>query len=491
MWASSKFIQRSKSQDKENDVRNRRCRWIPNSDDSQLTLPSLSQVATVDRSNNSSARAVGHQQDTSYASNAKKQFSSTVIYLLMTLVFSVGVFFSGWEVRSMSSTHEAISISPSAKSKLPQQKDEMEHTHNAGNNSFFVKPTDNTLLKYNEAISGIVIEKYKLVLFTNPKIGSTILKQLCRRMMGYEEDYHIHKWGKNGLPHRHPANGLNYTAHYPIEMVNKMMTSDEWTRATFVRDPKERVLSAYLMLRPQIDNIDKDTLEKARRGLFSSKKNDSLKAISKLGSPQIVNCCRKRRGVDVNWQILCLNHVLTFSGFLDAIDNAPRSKFNDVNNNTTPQQNQPRGIPLRMGDNFTARALRDSPGCTDIHWSPLTHWRLDPKYYTTLNFVGHLETAYRDTKLLLDRLHPDAWKKYGATGWGTFRNESIFSSSSTVNHAQHANQHLLEYFTGNRVERRVERYYSDDYDNVYLDLDRVSIRQSASLYYENRTLKYS
>ena len=129
MWASSMFIQRSKSQDKESDVRNRRCRWIPNSNDSQLTLPSLSRVATVNRSNNSSARAVGHQEDTSYASNAKKQLSSTVIYLLMTLVFSVGVFFSVWEVRSMRSLHEDISVY----SKTLQQKDE-EHVHKTGDN---------------------------------------------------------------------------------------------------------------------------------------------------------------------------------------------------------------------------------------------------------------------------------------------------------------------------------------------------------------------
>ena len=87
-------------------------------------------MATVNRSNNSSARAVGHQEDTSYASNAKKQLSPTTIYyLLMTLVFSVGVFFSVWEVRSMRSLHEDISVY----SKTLQQKDE-EHVHKTGDN---------------------------------------------------------------------------------------------------------------------------------------------------------------------------------------------------------------------------------------------------------------------------------------------------------------------------------------------------------------------
>ena len=94
-----------------------------------------------------------------------------------------------------------------------------------------------------------------------------VLKQLMRRMMGYEDDYYENRFGKGGLPHKWPANGLNYSAHYPLEKVNEMMTSDEWTRATFVRDPKERVLSAYLMARPEIE-IDPKLVEQAKRGML-------------------------------------------------------------------------------------------------------------------------------------------------------------------------------------------------------------------------------
>lgn len=43
--------------------------------------------------------------------------------------------------------------------------------------------------------------------------------------------------------------------------------------------------------------------------------------------------------------------------------------------------------------------------------SPVSHWRLDPKFYPQLNFIGHLETAQDDMKRLLDILHPDAWEK--------------------------------------------------------------------------------
>ena len=43
--------------------------------------------------------------------------------------------------------------------------------------------------------------------------------------------------------------------------------------------------------------------------------------------------------------------------------------------------------------------------------SPVSHWRLDPKFYPQLNFIGHLETAQDDIKRLLDKLHPNAWRK--------------------------------------------------------------------------------
>ncbi|KAL7526682.1 hypothetical protein ACHAWF_001875 [Thalassiosira exigua] len=297
-----------------------------------------------------------------------------------------------------------------------------------------------------------------------------------RRMMGYEEDYHVNTWGKDALPHHWPTNGLNYTAHYPLEKVNEMMTSDEWTRATFVRDPKERALSAFLMLRPGAD-VDGDVVERAKRGEFT---NESAwkRSASGMRWPQLPNCCKRTRGADVNWKLLCLARVHEFDGFLDAIDNG-RSSFANF-----PSGSANSDARVRTGGEFSPDALRKSPGCFDIHWSPLSHWRLDPKFYPAINFVGHLETAQRDIRRLLDKLSPNAWEKFGASGWGRFRNESIFSSSSTVTHAQHSKEHLSRYYTNKDIERRVERIYLADYDNKHLDLKRVPIGH-AEAYYEN------
>jgi hypothetical protein len=61
-----------------------------------------------------------------------------------------------------------------------------------------------------------------------------------------------------GLPYDLPANGQVHTIQnpkenmlktlddYPLWKAQEMMNSPEWTKAVFLREPKERVLSAFL-----------------------------------------------------------------------------------------------------------------------------------------------------------------------------------------------------------------------------------------------------
>ncbi|KAL3918764.1 MAG: hypothetical protein SGARI_007377, partial [Bacillariaceae sp.] len=89
--------------------------------------------------------------------------------------------------------------------------------------------------------AGIVIQEYKLVLFTQGKVACTVFKQLARRMM------HINDWRKHAepnIPHNPKHNGLVYLYPYKMPDALTILTSPEWTRAIFVRDPKERTLSA-------------------------------------------------------------------------------------------------------------------------------------------------------------------------------------------------------------------------------------------------------
>lgn len=90
----------------------------------------------------------------------------------------------------------------------------------------------------------IVIPHYKLLFFSVPKVGCTTFKILFRRMMG-AKDY-MKQDGRTGQPHNPKVNGLSYLWNYTIDEANHMMTSPEYTRAIFVRDPKARFVSAYL-----------------------------------------------------------------------------------------------------------------------------------------------------------------------------------------------------------------------------------------------------
>ena len=86
--------------------------------------------------------------------------------------------------------------------------------------------------------SPVVVEEYKLIFFTVPKVGCTVFKHLLRRLVGYNEMIPD--------PHNIEKNGLTLLSHYPIEKASEMLASDDWTKAIFVREPKDRILSAFL-----------------------------------------------------------------------------------------------------------------------------------------------------------------------------------------------------------------------------------------------------
>jgi Sulfotransferase family len=88
----------------------------------------------------------------------------------------------------------------------------------------------------------IVLEKYKLVFFTIPKVGCTVWKQLFRRIMGYKD----WKSQENGQPHDPAVNGIRYLSSYSLVQASRFMTDPTWTRAIMVRDPKTRFLSCFL-----------------------------------------------------------------------------------------------------------------------------------------------------------------------------------------------------------------------------------------------------
>ena len=180
-----------------------------------------------------------------------------------------------------------------------------------------------------------------------------------------------------------------------------------------------------------------------------------------------------------------------FEGFLDMIEDPVNESKDDTGQGLVPSLHPRELVPHRRWNSqnnthdettMISNILRSSTACSDKHWSPITHWRMERKFYPKLTFIGHLESARWDTKILLDILHPKAWEKYGASGWGKYRNESMFYSSDTVRHAEKTEHHLLEHYTSREIEKRVVKLFEDDYENEFLDLERVPIGNAQSFY---------
>jgi hypothetical protein len=273
----------------------------------------------------------------------------------------------------------------------------------------------------------IVVEEYKLLVYTQPKVASTTLKQLFRRMM-HLEDWALHK--EPYLPHDPNHNGLRYLYHYPPSHVASIMTSPHWTRAIFVRDPKERFLSAYLD-----------------------------KAVRKNGTYVQRHCCSSSRNITTTSN--CSDRASqSLFGFLKVIDHP------------------------------------DGGCCCDPHWKRQSSRVKPSDHWTYINFVGHFETLAMDTKRLLLQLknhnnpRPEekekegqhevelddqAWRSYGASGWGVHGNESIFAKNTGVKHETKAYGKLQRYYNSPLVERLVEDFYREDYDHVLFNFSRYSI----------------
>ena len=95
---------------------------------------------------------------------------------------------------------------------------------------------------YKHARTVFVIPEYKHIFFTFPKVASSEWKRMFMRMNGNPN------WCKiRGFDAHNPKNNkISTLSDYPTEIATAMMTSPSWTRAAIVREPKERVLSAFL-----------------------------------------------------------------------------------------------------------------------------------------------------------------------------------------------------------------------------------------------------
>jgi hypothetical protein len=87
-----------------------------------------------------------------------------------------------------------------------------------------------------------VIEEYKLIFVAIEKVACTEWKRMLMRMIENPQ------WctENEATVHDRQSHKLPSLSQYSPEVATALMTSPAWTKAVFVREPKERILSAFL-----------------------------------------------------------------------------------------------------------------------------------------------------------------------------------------------------------------------------------------------------
>ncbi|KAL7569570.1 hypothetical protein ACA910_013936 [Epithemia clementina (nom. ined.)] len=237
------------------------------------------------------------------------------------------------------------------------------------------------------AIQPYVLEEYKLVFFTTPKVGCTTWKLLFRKMtLGKDinDDNFMTMIDHVVSPkmvHDPNHNQLKRLGDYTLDEATHMMTSPKWTRALFVRDPLERFVSAYL---------DKGVSQSHMENTCCHKNNDDQQDNNQKGG----------------WAFI--SAAAASSWCVDQINESAQAAFAILKN------------------------------CSDPHWMPQSK-RISAKYLQQVNFLSRLETVQQDSETLLRRI--GAWHDFGQTGWGIEHTDRIFTPRLDVPDLQPQQEH--------------------------------------------------
>lgn len=269
-------------------------------------------------------------------------------------------------------------------------------------------PSDPIFQRIGWDVDPIAVESHKLLFFTVPKNGCTEWKRLFRRMMNFSD------WATVD-PHNPATNGLRYLGHYNATQQIEFMSSPDWTRAIFVRDPLQRLLSAFL--------------DKAHRK-----------------QPYIQqHCCNMANVRSRNMQNKIFRDQCLALSRLSRDDTAPDFQ-------TFPFANFVNGFLFQ---------------CDDPHWRPQAK-RMLSRNWEKINFVGHFETLEQDARRLLE--HLQAWDDYGSTGWGKNGNFGFFERNDAA-HLTSAGTQQEELYTP-EILKTVHRYLQPDFDHKLFNFSR-------------------
>jgi len=284
-------------------------------------------------------------------------------------------------------------------------------------------PVDKDDLIYsNKRLAPVVVEKFKLIFFDVPKVASSAFMILFQRMSGIDRD----KLKYPNLVRHAKYSKLTFLFHYTVEEATRIMNDPSWTRATFVREPAERVLSAYL-----------------DKGVASN-----FTWVRQM-------CCGTGPTSPAHQHTTpCVHNIVPLE------DGRRRIKKHSI----TKQECLPPG--RQSFSDF----IDFVPKCRNDHWYPQSE-RMDTKHWQLVNFVGSMDNLQEDAKKLLERV--GAWEKFGRTGWGKDGMSPIFGSDATNivrNHSHGASDQMKTYYSSPELYQRVAQYYRSDYQHPTLNL---------------------
>jgi hypothetical protein len=274
-------------------------------------------------------------------------------------------------------------------------------------NPITVLPSDRI---YDPRIGAFVIEEFKLIFVSIPKVACSEWKRMFMRMI------RNNLWCKiRGINAHDPeVHQIPYLAQYPVEIATQMMLSPQWTKAVFVREPKERVLSAFL---------DKSVKEK---WYFKTK------------------CCEQLE--DHNDMNDCVKNSQSFASFLHYVTQFPQKCFNV---------------------HWEAQSVK-----IDSKWWPYFNFigYQHNLQEDTKRLLSQLVSDV-DGRSAWDKVGASGW---GNDNDGCENRTSAFLEENTSTHRLETGKKLLEWYDA-KTEALVEKYWQCDWDQKELNFPQINL----------------
>lgn len=254
----------------------------------------------------------------------------------------------------------------------------------------------------------IVNEEYKTIFFQVAKVASSQWTRFFMRLEGNPE------WCSNSARmHDRQINKLTFLSDYSVTDAEEMMKSSEWTKAVFVRNPKPRILSAFL---------DKAVVHSDHFGNFTC-------TVYGMKGGNMSECVEKHHD---------------FSFFL-------------------------LNITTSLNKNVHWRSIYSR---IDEKWWPFINFvgYMEHLSTDTRKFLQSIRSS-RHGKSAWDFMGKTGW---GDDERDCHGGNSSFLGERDNHHQTNARNKMIEYYTPN-LERFVEYHYADDFNNHFFHFDELHL----------------